>query len=122
MNKQVQRIGTEANNKAYRGSSPRTLIVVVSIFLEGAATFVTTDVVAAGAAEGAGAGVVADVLHYLSTLNTGSPITWIRFDPYPCIFSFFKIRIVQLFPSLPGWGKDEGELLVRRRFALLLRS
>ena len=92
------------------------------MFLEGASTFVTTDGVAADTTERPGAGVVADVGHYLSTLNTGSPITWIRFDPYPCIFSFLKIRIVQLFPSLPGWGKDEGELLVRRRFALLLRS
>ena len=73
MNKEVQRIGTKANNEGYQGSSPRLLIVVVSMFLEGAATFVTTNGVAAGTTEGAGPGVVADVGQYLSTLNTGSP-------------------------------------------------
>ena len=82
------------------------------MFLEGAATFVTTDVVAAGAAAGAGTGVVADVWHYLSTLNTWSPLTWIRFNPYPCIFSFLKIRIVQLFPSLPGFVSNYSKTIL----------
>ena len=48
LNKEVQRFGIKAYMNAFQNSYARTLRIIVSMFLEQATTFVTTDVVGAG--------------------------------------------------------------------------
>ena len=87
------------------------------MFLERAATFVTTDIVGGGARETAGAGVVADIWHDFFTVFTRGQLVWIRYylSTITLVFRFF-------FAYFPGWGKDKRHIFQRSGSSLLFRS